>query len=33
LGIDVLSTTQHDLHGRPHYMVDPAAEPLRELVG
>jgi hypothetical protein len=32
LGIDVASATVTDLHGRPQYLVDGAARPLRELV-
>ena len=33
LGIDVDTATVNDLQGRPHYLVDDGAKPLRELVG
>ena len=32
LGIDVNSTTVVDAKGRPHYLVDHGAQPIRELV-
>ena len=32
LGIDVKSATLTDLHGRPQYLLDGHAEPLKELV-
>ena len=32
LGIDIANTTVRDLNGRPQYMVENQAEPLRELV-
>jgi len=33
LGIDVKTTTVNDLHGRPQYLVENHAAPIRELVG
>ena len=33
LGIDVKTTTVNDLHGRPQYLVENHATPIRELVG
>lgn len=33
LGIDVANTTIADLHGRPQYLVEDHAAPIRELVG
>src|SRR5208282_557181 len=33
LGIDVNRTTINDLNGRPQYLVEEHAEPMRELVG
>jgi hypothetical protein len=32
LGIDAARTTLHDLQGRPQYLVDQQAQPLRELI-
>ena len=32
LGIDTQQATIHDLHGRPHYLVDPDKHPLPELI-
>ena len=32
IGIDVKTTTVRDLQGRPHYLIDPSAEPLNELI-
>ncbi len=32
VGIDVSTTRVRDLQGRPHYLVDPGVEPMRELV-
>ena len=32
LGIDAKTTTITDLNGRPHFVVEDQAEPLRELV-
>ena len=32
LGIDVNAATVTDLRGRPQYLVDAGAQPLRELV-
>jgi len=32
LGIDLASATVQDVNGRPHYLVDPGTEPIRELI-
>jgi hypothetical protein len=32
LGIDTHQATIQDLHGRPHYLVDPEKHPLPELI-
>ena len=32
LGIDVAKTTVEDLTGRPQYLVEPGAAPMKELV-
>ena len=33
LGIDLSSAVVRDSSGRPHYLVDPGIEPIRELIG
>lgn len=33
IGIDLSAATVRDASGRPHYLVDPGIEPIRELVG
>ena len=33
VGIDLNTATVMDSNGRPHFLVDPGIEPIRELVG
>ena len=33
LGLDSTTATVTDLTGRPHYIVEPGCEPMKELVG